>query len=141
MTDTKYQTTPTTNHTPEPWEHGDNGLIYGQCGEDDVEAPFVCDVIEDSAMQALGILSPLEEANARRICAAVNACTGISTEALERGVINQLCYALGKLLAAVADLDAAIDGVTDQFDEECTALDKAYRAAEAVHNEVSGRAA
>jgi hypothetical protein len=56
--------------TPGPWEHGDNGLIYGQCREDDAEAPFVCDVIEDSAMQALGILSPVEEANARLIAAA-----------------------------------------------------------------------
>jgi hypothetical protein len=60
----------TMHHTPAPWEHGDNGLIYGQCGEDDVEAPFVCDVIKDSAMQALGILSPVEEANARLIAAA-----------------------------------------------------------------------
>lgn len=58
------------NHTPGPWEHGNNGLIYGQCAEDDVEAPFVCDVIEDSAMQALGMLSPIEEANARLIAAA-----------------------------------------------------------------------
>jgi hypothetical protein len=82
------------NHTPEPWEHGDNGLIYGQCAEDDVEAPFVCDVIEDSAMQALGMLSPVEEANARRICAAVNACEGISTEALERGVLAGMLSAL-----------------------------------------------
>ena len=81
------------NHTPGPWEHGDNGLIYGQCGEDDVEAPFVCDVIEDSAMQALGMLSPVEEANARRICAAVNACKGITTEALEQNAVQALLEA------------------------------------------------
>jgi hypothetical protein len=56
--------------TPGPWEHGDSGLIYGQCGENDVEAPFVCDVIEDSAMQVLGMLSPVEETNARLIAAA-----------------------------------------------------------------------
>jgi hypothetical protein len=77
-------------HTPEPWEHADNGLIYGQCGEGDDEAPFVADVIEDSAMQALGMLPPVEAANARRICAAINACEGLSTEALEQGVIREL---------------------------------------------------
>jgi hypothetical protein len=31
-----------------------------------------------------------DEANARRICAAVNACQGISTEALENGVVKEL---------------------------------------------------
>jgi hypothetical protein len=87
-------------HTPEPWEHGDNGLIYGQCEEDDVEAPFVCDVIEDSAMQALGMLSPVEEANARRICAAVNACKGISTEVLKHGIVRELL----ERIQAVAEL-------------------------------------
>jgi hypothetical protein len=89
-----------TKHTPGPWEHGNNGLIYGQYAEDDVEAPFVCDVIEDSAMQALGILSPVEEANARRICAAINACEGISTEALEQGIVAELL----EKIQAVAEL-------------------------------------
>jgi hypothetical protein len=88
---------PSPAHTPEPWEHADSGLIYGQCGEDDVEAPFVCDVIEDSAMQAFGMLSPVEEANARRICAAVNACKGITTEALEQGIVAELWLQLALL--------------------------------------------
>lgn len=57
-------------HTPAPWEHGNNGLIYGQVTGDSDEAPIVCDVIEDSTMQALGILSETEQANARLIAAA-----------------------------------------------------------------------
>jgi hypothetical protein len=83
--------------TPGPWEHGDNGIIYGQCGQDDVEATFVCDVIEDTAMQALGMLSSVEAANARRIVAAVNACAGIPTDALEQGVVRELLQALAAL--------------------------------------------
>jgi hypothetical protein len=96
-------------HTPEPWEHHDNGLIYGQCGEDDVEAPFVCDVIEDSAMQALGMLSPVEEANARRICAAVNACKGISTEALEQGVVAELLSTLTDFFNIMHDYESSVE--------------------------------
>jgi hypothetical protein len=94
-----FMTISTSKHTPEPWEHGDNGIIYGQCGEDDVEPPFVCVVIEDSAMQALGMLSSVEEANARRIVAAVNACQSIITEVLEQGIVAELL----QLLMLLAD--------------------------------------
>jgi hypothetical protein len=93
MTNTDH-TNPATMHTPEPWEHNDNGLIYGQCSEEDEEAPYVCDVIE---VPALGMPSPVEEANARRIVATVNACQGIPTEALEEGVVRQLVDALEDL--------------------------------------------
>ncbi|HJT77879.1 MAG TPA: hypothetical protein VJ739_11820 [Gemmataceae bacterium] len=128
----------TARHTPEPWEYADSGLIYGQCGEDDDEAPFVCDVVEDSAMQAFGTLSPVEEANARRICAAVNACRGVSTEALEQGAIADLRHALQALLDTTADLDAAIDGATDQFDGERAELDAAWRNAHAALAKADG---
>ena len=57
-------------HSPGPWEHNNAGLIYGQVSGDDDEAPFVCDVIDDPAMQALGICSPTEKANAALIAAA-----------------------------------------------------------------------
>lgn len=40
------------------------------------------------------------EANARRIIAAVNACEGISTQALEQGVIAELLEALKELYKA-----------------------------------------
>jgi hypothetical protein len=70
------------------------------------------------------------EANARRIVAAVNACQGINTEALERGVIADLRHILGELLDAAGDLDAAIDGVTDEFDAERARLNATIRAAQ-----------
>jgi hypothetical protein len=72
-----------------------------------------------------------EVANARRICAAVNACAGLSTEALEQGAVAGLRHALETLLDAAADLDAAIDGTTDQFDPERARLNAALRGARA----------
>ena len=115
-------------HTAEPWEHNGNGLIYGQCGEDHFDPALVCDVMDQPAM---GTLLPVEEANARRICAAINACQGLPTEALERGVVTELRHALQALLDAASDLDAAIDGATDQFDDERAELDAAWRNAHA----------
>ena len=115
-------------HAPEPWEHRDNGLIYGQCRENDVEAPIVCDVIEDSAMQALGMLSPVEEANARRICAAVNACKGIGTEALEQGIIREMLVRLKTLLVQI-DEDVPTDITTRHFAEAYDEASAALRAA------------
>jgi len=44
-------------------------------------------------------------ANARRIVAAVNACRGIPTEALEHGVVAQLHGALDYLLEQTVDQD------------------------------------
>jgi hypothetical protein len=116
-------------HTPEPWyvqpsDYPGGLLIKPIPGQVIAQ----CDQV------------PEMETNARRICAAVNACKGISTEALEGGIIADLQQVLGELLTAAADLDAAIDGVTDQFDDERTALDAAYRAAEATLAKAAGHA-
>ena len=35
------------SHSPTPYVHNGNGLIYGQCSGDDGEAPFVADIIAD----------------------------------------------------------------------------------------------
>jgi hypothetical protein len=48
------------------------------------EGPFLeCAVVEDEC-------DPRDEANYKRIVACVNACAGIPTEALQRGVIQKL---------------------------------------------------
>lgn len=57
-------------HTPGPWESNNNGLVYGQVSGDGDEAPLICDVIDDEAHRVLGIMSPVEEANAMLIAAA-----------------------------------------------------------------------
>ena len=88
MNDTNHETKPNASPTPGPWVHGDNGLIYGQCiSEEENESPFVCDVISDEAMRALGILSPQEEANARLIAAAPKLLTALaSLDRMSRGL-------------------------------------------------------
>ena len=114
------------SHTKAPWEDNGNGLIYGQVSGDEDEAPFVADVCHHPDNY-----TEQEKANARRIVAAVNACEGLSTEALEQGVIGELRQALGTLLTAAADLDAAMDGATGQFDDQRAGLDAASRMARA----------
>jgi hypothetical protein len=114
-------TKPAAAHTPEPWfvqpsDHPGGLLIKPIPGQ----VVAQCDEV------------PEMEANARRIVAAVNACKGISTEALERWIIAELRHALGELLTAASNLDAALDGATDEFDTERTKLTPALRAAQSV---------
>ena len=123
-------TRPATAHTPEPWYVQPSDYLGGL-----LIKPIPGQVVAQCDHV------PEMETNARRICAAVNACQGISTEALEHGIIAKLRHLIGDLLTAASDLDAAIDGVTDQFDDERAELDAAYRAAEAVLAKVTGRPA
>jgi len=110
-----------TAHTPEPWfvqpsDHPGGLLIKPIPGQ----VVAQCDQV------------PEMKANARRICAAVNACKGIGTEALERGKITELWHVLGELLTAAGDLDAAINGATGEFDTERARLTPALHAAQAI---------
>lgn len=61
-----------------------------------------------------------------------NACQSLGTEALERGVIAELRHILGELLSAASGLDAAIDGATEEFDDERAKLGAAMVTAQAV---------
>lgn len=109
-------------HTPEPWHihRLNNGWPVITSDAHD---------IADFRLNGRGLSHV--EANARRICAAVNACKGIGSEALERGIIADLRHLLGELVSA-GDLDAAIDGVTDQFDAERARLNVTIRATQTV---------
>jgi hypothetical protein len=110
-------------HTPEPWRihRLNNGW------------PVITSADHDIAdLRLNGNGRPHVEANARRICAAVNACKGIGIEALERGILADLRHLLGELVSAAGDLDAAIDGVTDEFDDERTKLNAVLRTTQAV---------
>lgn len=132
MTNTD-DTKPATAHTPEPWAEEYLPYISGT-GADipsyrihspDAPEEYICETNEHLDDQ-------VQYANARRIVAAVNACKGISTEALESGAIAQLRHILGELLTAAGDLDAAIDGATEEFDDERARLDAACRSAQAL---------
>lgn len=72
-------------HTPEPWR-------IGWDSEDEC-----CFAVTDYPGAKL-IAGDIErEEDARRIVAVVNACEGISTEALENGVVKELLEALEAL--------------------------------------------
>jgi hypothetical protein len=55
-----------TKHTPGPWHHVGDGLVYAEPSFDDIEAPLVCDATEE------GWMGPNDEerANAQLISAA-----------------------------------------------------------------------
>lgn len=85
-------------HTKEPWHAccSDEGayshFIFAREGEAAICAMCSNDPNDprDEYEHLEGILTvPERQANARRIVACVNACAGISTEELERGVIKE----------------------------------------------------
>ncbi len=79
-------------HTPGPWTHK-NGLVF-RTREEDLPELFY----ENDVATTTGPSTDRRKANARRIVAAVNACEGISTEALEDGVVADLLAACKAVL-------------------------------------------
>jgi hypothetical protein len=95
MTTTNH-TKPATLHTPEPWEQDSNDFFAVTADNDGL---LVAETeIHDRTDEECS-------ANARRIVAAVNACEGIATQALEQGVIAELLEALDYLLEQTVDMD------------------------------------
>ena len=64
-------------HTKEPWE------VLGS------NFPQIVDAKGCVAMMAPDAPMPIQIANAKRIVACVNACAGITTEALEKGAVKE----------------------------------------------------
>src|ERR1700687_3987469 len=86
-------------HTPGPWEviPARGKMLPHVMGGDHCRIALLddCHAAESE-----------REANARRIVAAVNACEGIPTEALEQGVVRELLEAL-KAIATAAESNAS----------------------------------
>ena len=69
------------NHTKEPWEARRDPSYYGIVSEVYAGDKFI--------LGTGGVHSPSElEANTKRIVACVNACAGITNEALEKGLVS-----------------------------------------------------
>ncbi len=69
------------NHTKEPWEARRDPSYYGIVSEVYAGDKFI--------LGTGGVHSPSElEANTKRIVACVNACAGITTEALEKDLVG-----------------------------------------------------
>jgi hypothetical protein len=119
MTDTD-QTQPATSHSPEPWWIDDEGFIAAGSGE-----PYA--TVADPQCRPTADCGEENEANGRRIVAAVNACRGLSTGALEQGVVGELREALGCLLDQIDTLK----GESSCIDEDIL-KGEPYAAARAV---------
>ena len=89
---------PAATYTPEPWWIDDDGFIAAGSGDD-------YSTVADPRCRPTADYGTENEANARRIAAAVIACEGISTEALEQGAVSELREALDYLLEQTVDQD------------------------------------
>jgi hypothetical protein len=104
-------------HTPGPWHVGVERDGYTPINGDDWRGlALVVTSMEDDKSCAEGV------ANARRICAAVNACAGIPTAALEAAVRDgKFLHAYQMLLRKRDELLAALEPLS-QWREVIAAL-------------------
>jgi hypothetical protein len=92
-----------TSHTPEPWRYEMDPFVSHIVAPDPTgEFPdgiYVAEIANGD--DVVGRFSTYEqhEANARRICAAVNACQGIPTKALESDLVKELLKLIAELFA------------------------------------------
>lgn len=99
MTSTN-ETNQQTSHTPEPWHYQMEYRVTtifapDQTGEN-TDGTYIAEI--DGQDVGRFTTNEQHEANARRICAAVNACQGIPTEALESGPIRELLMLIAEIL-------------------------------------------
>jgi hypothetical protein len=88
----KLQTQPAATHSPEPWTCSGQAILQDAGGTIIAD----CEIVTDTDAQ--DVTPDLENANARRIVAAVNACQGVPTNALEQGAVRKLLAALEGLI-------------------------------------------
>jgi len=123
MTDTKYQTTPTTNHMPEPWNCDGRTTLYATPDESGAMTMIEVNAnVTEAGWDTVAFIEaiwPGAHANARRIVAAVNACGGLSTEALENGVVAELVETIRDSLEEIEHWNP------DLFDKFTAVLQKA----------------
>lgn len=103
---------PLPSHTPAPWyvKHGPDIRIAAKVGGDEI------DIAE---MRPDGFFYEELMVVAFRITAAVNACEGIPTEALEAGAVADLLKALAMMIAAQDEADVLEHDTTGHEGEDC----------------------
>jgi len=93
---------PATMHAP-PWHteplEADNGGSIATCNRQRGVVPPLNE--DDKPDETTAQRDPCDMPSARRICAAVNACEDIPTEALERGIVRELLAALKQTLEEI----------------------------------------
>ena len=116
-------------HTPEPWRIIDQSCRDYEGAEIGTGNKTVAVILTADAVE----VAEEERTNARRIVAVINACQGISTEALEQGIVAELLANLKTLLEQI-DEDVPTDITTRHFAN-------AYDEAVATLAKATGRAA
>lgn len=89
-------TGPIIPHTPAPWVFHEQGDANDYCLLTSDKKGWIVAFTQNGELS-----TDRQLANARRMCAAVNACEGISTEELEKGIVRELISALEYLLEEV----------------------------------------
>jgi len=114
-------------HTPGPWRVVEKGLGWREIWAGN-RAVVRADGYYSAKYEDYECGVAISEPNARRIVAAVNACedAGLSTEALESGVVREMIEALEVLVRANYDITPA------------SAMDELWRQAERVLAKVRG---
>lgn len=89
------------SHTPEPWHyHMDYSIWTIDAPDPTGQNPYGTYIAEIDGQDVGRLISSEQhEANARRLCAAVNACQGIPTEALESGPVKELLKLIAEIFA------------------------------------------
>jgi hypothetical protein len=90
-----------TSHTPEPWQfqtaYSITSIVAPDPTGQNPDGTYIAEI--DGQDVGRFISHEQHEANARRICAAVNACQAFPTEALESGPVLRLLATLADILA------------------------------------------
>jgi hypothetical protein len=97
--------------TPEPWKPC--GLTQTMFPRGIISECGTCQLVAEvnDAWVGLPFAKGTPEGNARRICAAVNAVAGVSTQALEPGMVRDLVLDLDEARRLTAELLAALEDV------------------------------
>lgn len=99
-----------TTHTAEPWRITGRSFRDYEGAEIGTGNKTVAVILTADAEK----MTDEERANGNRICAAVNACRGISTEALEGGVVKELLGTLEFALSVLVN-DCHVNGDTADY--------------------------
>jgi hypothetical protein len=127
MTNTDH-TPPPIRHSPEPWDCDSMTVMYATPDKaDELHMIEIRANVTEAAWDTVAFIEaiwPGAHGNARRIVAAVNACAGINTDALQHGIVRELHEALSlcwhQLSLWVRDVETC-----DLSPEDAEALEKA----------------
>ena len=122
--------TESATHSPAPWDCDGMTQWYAKPHEgDEIDLIEIRAQVTEAGWNTVAFVEaiwPGAEANARRIVAAVNACEGLSTEAIEAGVLREWREALERaefLMRRVADGDHhALENLRDAAESARAAL-------------------